>query len=40
MRIVSLLSNEFNTSNNTEARMFDYNYHIVGWESKTCIFDF
>ena len=40
MRIVSLLSNEFNKSNNTEARMLDYNYHIVGWESKTCIFDF
>ena len=40
MRIVSLLSNEFNKSNNTEARMLDYNYHIVGRESKTCIFDF
>ena len=27
MRIVSLLSNEFNKFNNTEARMLDYNYH-------------
>ena len=33
-RIVSLLSNEFNKFNNTEARMLDYNYHIVGRESK------
>ena len=40
MRIVSLLSNEFNKFNNTEARMLDYNYHIVGRESKTRIFNF
>ena len=33
-RIVSLLSNEFNKFNNTEARMLDYNYHIVDRESK------
>ena len=33
-RIVSLLINEFNKFNNTEARMLDYNYHIVGRESK------
>ena len=39
IRIVSLLSNEFNKFNNTEARMLDYNYHIVGRESTTRIFD-
>ena len=33
-RIVSLLINKFNKFNNTEARMLDYNYHIVGRESK------
>ena len=39
VRIVSLLSKEFNKFNNTEARMLDYNYHIVGRESTTLIFD-